>query len=401
MTGTVTPVKGQRNVWDLRYERGFERDPVTGKRKRKQRSVRFHGTMAQAHTKLRELVDAVEKGTDVQPSKDVLLDWLREWVKVYVVKLRPNTQRQYTMVVEEHVAKSSIALVPLQSLRAEHLEKFMNELTDKGLNARSLAVYSGIIGTALARAAKLRRIHANPAVNVDRPRVVKDQNLKDACWSAIEARRILAYAKEHARPQMFAYIAMALDTGCRRSELNGLAWDHVDFAKGTVRVERQLDSIRPATFGPTKTCSSRVVPINGETLEALRRHRSAQAELKLANRNVYVDLGLVFAKEFIDMTGDAQLGEPIAALGGHSFRQLCDGAGVRRIKFHGTRHTCATLALGAGIPVHIVSKRLGHSNVSMTLDVYATALPDQSADATAIIAEVLWGRREPAAGESR
>jgi len=403
LTGSVTPIAGKRNVWDLRYERGFEKD-ANGVRRRKQRSVRFHGSRKQADARLRELVGDVERGQDVEPSKDTLIDWLREWHRAYVEgRLRPNTSRLYRMFIEEHVATSDIAFVQLQALRAPRLERFLAELAAaKKLSAASMQVYSGIVRTALAKAVKLRRIVANPALDVDRPRVAKDhRDLRVHCWSAIEARRLLAYAKERARPQLYTFVALALDTGARKSELAGLGWEHVNLETGIVRIERQLDTIAPLAFGPTKTCVRREVPVGPETLAALRLHHRAQAELRMRNRTNYVDNGLVFAKEFEDCVGDARLGDAITSLSAHAFQRICDDAGVRRVKFHGTRHTCATLLLGAGVPVHLVSKRLGHSSLSMTLDVYSHSLPDQSADAAAALAEVLWGRREPAAGESR
>ena len=115
--------------------------------------------------------------------------------------------------------------------------------------------------------------------------------------------------------------------------------------------------------------------------------------MKMANRTTYADHGLIFAKEATDLqTPRAALGQPCRALVGHHFRQVCSAAGVRPIKVHGTRHTVATLLLQAGVPVQVVAQRLGHAQITMTLEVYAHALPSMQQDAAARLGAVLHGR---------
>jgi integrase len=127
-------------------------------------------------------------------------------------------------------------------------------------------------------------------------------------------------------------------------------------------------------------------------VELLRVHKRAQAEMKMANRPTYHDFGLVFAKEWSDIrqSGD-RLGQPLQAnnLGQREYAKLMKAAGVRRIKFHGLRHTCATLLLQANTPVHVVSQRLGHAKVEMTLNIYAHVLPDMQRDAAATMGALL------------
>jgi integrase len=101
---------------------------------------------------------------------------------------------------------------------------------------------------------------------------------------------------------------------------------------------------------------------------------------------------LVFAKEWSDLARNSDmLGFPLQMnnLGQREYAKLIKVAGVRRIKFHGLRHTCATLLLQAGTPVHVVSERLGHSKVAMTMEVYAHVLPDMQKDAAATLGALL------------
>jgi integrase len=124
----------------------------------------------------------------------------------------------------------------------------------------------------------------------------------------------------------------------------------------------------------------------------LKAHKRAQAELRMKNRTSYQNFGLVFAKQPEDLqTPHAKLGQALTTLTEARFEALVKAAGVRRIKPHGLRHTSCTLALAAGVPVHVVAQRVGHSNAAMTLNVYAHALPDQQAAAAKALGDVLHG----------
>ena len=122
-------------------------------------------------------------------------------------------------------------------------------------------------------------------------------------------------------------------------------------------------------------------------------HRKHQAELKMKNRKHYHDHGLVFAKEWEGKTrtGD-QLGHPLGMnnIGQREFKKIIEVAGVRKIKFHGMRHTCATLLLRAGVPVKVVQERLGHKKVEITMNIYQHVLPDMQEDAAAKMGSILF-----------
>lgn len=112
----------------------------------------------------------------------------------------------------------------------------------------------------------------------------------------------------------------------------------------------------------------------------------------MANRTTYRDLDLVFAKEYPDLNRQGEmLGYPLQMnnLGQREYAKLIKVAGVKRIKFHGLRHTCATLLLRARIPVHVVSERLGHFKILTTLETYAHVLPDMQEEAAATLGALL------------
>jgi integrase len=245
---------------------------------------------------------------------------------------------------------------------------------------------------------KEKLITANVAVDLDgKPRRSREKSdeARLHAWTAEEAARFLDAAK-NAGAQPAALYALALDTGMRKGELGGLRWENVDLAAGTVRVVEQIVTLgEKPEFGPLKAGKPRTISLAAETVELLRTHKRMQAEVKLKNRTRYADHGLVFAKEWNDMRKRTDtLGYPLQLnnLGQREYAALIKAANVRRIKFHGLRHTCATLLLQAGEPVHTVSRRLGHSKVTMTLEVYAHVLPDMQKSAATTIGRVLYGR---------
>lgn len=136
--------------------------------------------------------------------------------------------------------------------------------------------------------------------------------------------------------------------------------------------------------GPIKNDVPRTIDLGAEIVELLKAHRRHQAELKMANRMIYRDHGLVFCKEWGERRARKDfLGDPLQTnnLGEREFARLIKAAGVRRISIHGLRHTSATLMLKAGVPPHIVQHRLGHKRIEMTLGTYAHALASMQQDA--------------------
>jgi integrase len=228
----------------------------------------------------------------------------------------------------------------------------------------------------------------------NKPRKGSGQDVLDHLWTADEAATFLKVAKA-VGPQPAAFYTLALDTGARRGELAALRWMDVDMQAGKLTIRRTLlKAGRAPVFGETKTKTSRSIELAAETITRLAAHRKHQAEIKLRNRPHYTDLGLVFAKEWGDLHNRADsLGLPLQVntIGQREFGRLIKTAGVRRMKFHGLRHTVATLMLSAGVPAHVVQRRLGHSKIEMTVGIYAHALPSMQQDAAAKLAALIHG----------
>jgi integrase len=383
-----------KGTWSLILDLGREKDPTTGIATRRQKWVTFAGTKQEAETKLRELLGTAENGIFVEKSKLTLIEYLRAWLETSIKPpmRRTETYRVYRDVVENHIASSSIATLPLQKVHGTHLERYYVSLK---LSPASVHLHHAVLHCALKKAVRDRLLNVNHAANLERPKNDKSHQSKGArehCWTAAQAQTFLATTAT-AGPQAAAFFALALDTGARKDELHGLLWSDVNLDASTITIHQQLDAAGESpVFGPTKTKSVRTVKLGPETVKRLRAHKRAQATLKMENRTSYRDFGLVFAKEPVDLRRrKAKLGQPIATLGDSYYERLVKKAGVPRIKFHGLRHTCVTLLLSAGVPVHIVAQRVGHAKPSMTLDVYSHATANLQEDAATRLATILHG----------
>ena len=183
---------------------------------------------------------------------------------------------------------------------------------------------------------------------------------------------------------------VAISTGMRRGELLGLRWDDVDLAKGRIHVRRALAEIgSELRIQEPKTKSSRrVVPLSGNALAALKAHRSQQLQRQLR-------LGQLWqgnSPEYGDLVFTTANGRPIAPRNlVRRFQGLAAKAKLPALAFHGLRHAHATQLLRDGISAKVVSERLGHASIALTLDTYSHVLPDMQDAAVATIDRALFG----------
>lgn len=191
-------------------------------------------------------------------------------------------------------------------------------------------------------------------------------------WTSKEARQFLAAAQAD---RLYAVYAVALSLGLRRGEALGLRWVDVDLDEGVIHVRQSLQRVNGSLrFGPVKSDDSdRTVALPPACVSALERHREQQEQERTDAGHRWQDHGLVFT---------TTLGTPIEPRNIYRhFVRLCERAGVRRIRFHDLRHSCATLLYEQGVKLENIQDVLGHSSPTITKLIYVEVTKKVQRDA--------------------
>lgn len=358
------------------------RDPETGRRKQK-----WHGgfqTRKEAQRALTEILGRLEEGTFVERSRLTVAEFLREWLPVLETKgLRESTRSSYRMMVEKHVIPR-LGAVPLQRLAPAHLNAMYAEMLSAGrrdgrggLSARSTRYTHMVLRKALADAVRWNRVARNVADAADPPTAKAAKARAMKTWSAEELRRFLEHV---GGDRLYAAFLLAATTGMRRGEVLGLRWRDLDLDKGRLSVTQTLVG-EGRVSSPKTEKGRRSVALDSGTVDALRSHWERELQERLAFGPDYQDSGLVFRRE------DGLPLSPNAF--SQTFDRLVASSGLPRIRLHDLRHTHATMALQAGVHPKVVSERLGHSTVSITLDIYSHAIPALQESAAELVAALV------------
>jgi integrase len=334
-------------------------------------------TKKDAEKLLTQMLAQSDTGTAPTAGKMTVATYLEGW-KNSLAHVRQRTAADYASVVDTHLMPQ-LGHIRLADLSPVHLRTFYRALTDRGLSPRTVRKVHTILHTALERAARDGLIPRNVAKIVARDALPKRAHRELTVLDRGQARTFLTAVAVHKHG---AFFTLLLDTGCRPEEAVALRWS--DFDGANVRINR-VYVLRPKPHyeGPKTTKSRRTIPVTLQTVALLERHRTEQKKQRLASGADWVDNGLIFC---------GPTGQPMRQDGFRkAFRTVLRRAGLPPIRMYDLRHTMATLALLAGVHVKVVSERLGHSTVALTLDVYSHVLEGMQESATAKLGAVLFG----------
>ena len=200
-------------------------------------------------------------------------------------------------------------------------------------------------------------------------------------WTTDELRQFLGAC--FAEP-LYAAFVLAATTGMRRGEVAAIRWKDIDLERALLRVEESVIAVYgELVFSPPKTKKgTRQVALDLGTVAVMRAHRARQSERRLALGPAWVETGRVFTRE-----DGTHLHPDVLS---KRFEAWIRRAGLPRISFHGLRHTWATMALEKGIHTKVVSERLGHANIAVTLDIYSKVRPALDIEAAERVAAGLF-----------
>ncbi len=373
----------RNDVWYLRYEL-----PRRSDGRRRQKMVACPSlNKRQAEEKLRRILSEIHIGTYIDPSSTSLQEYFEKWMGYTQANLAPSTAHGYKRCIDCYIlpAIGDYCLDKLQPLQLQDLLSTLlkSGRVDRtgGLSAKTVYNIHGILHVALRQAVRWRLLAVNPMDAVEPPKLRRRE------MHVASSRDIAALLGAVGKSDYRIPIMIALATGMRRGEVLGLKWEDLGIEKCTLNVRRSITQIpgcKPAPKEP-KTGRARIVAIPLSIVKLLQAHQAEQLRSAHAND-----------QDWICTHPDGSPITPNAMT--KSFMRIRDKLGIK-ISFHGLRHTQATELILAGVPVRVVSERLGHANTTITQDVYGHVLPHAQREAADVIERMLSVANETA-GES-
>jgi integrase len=374
MAGQV--IKRGDNVWLVRIFTGRDE-----KGKRRYFNKTIHGTKKDAVKYLTATLRDKDLGVFIEPCALSVNEYLTKWLEAAArPRLRERTLSDYTEKLKRYV-RPTIGDKQLADVRPLNIQTLYGQMQANGLSARTVRYTHAILSSAFKQAIKWHMLTRNPCEAVELPRAERREM---QAFSPEDAGQFLRAAKDDEQGIIFAF---ALATGMRPEEYLALKWSDVELDRGVAIVRRALVWRRGGGWyfdEPKTSRSRRTVPLPASLVKSLIAHRRKQAKARLRAGSQYQNNELVFA------TGE---GSPHNSrnLTNRHFRPILKRANLSLdFRLYDLRHSCATLLLSVGENPKVVSERLGHASIVLTLDTYSHVLPSMQQAATAKLESLLF-----------
>ena len=340
-------------------------------------------TRRAAEAALADRLTKLGTGEMVIEDRRAVADYLAEWLTGMRLTLASTAWTNYRSILNLYVLPR-IGQLRLTALTGPRLTAVYADLLDHGgvkgrcLSPTTVRLVHRILTKALNDAVEARLLATNPAQHA---KVPARRRVEMKTWSAAQAA---AFLQATAEDRLYAAWVLALVCGLRRGELAGLRWADVDFDQRTIGVvsQRTTDADWNVVTKAPKGTSRRTIDLGDAAVAALHRHHQQSLSEQQHWGPAYTDNGLVFVQE------DGRPYHPARLL--DTFQRSARVAGLPQIRLHDARHSCATLALAAGIHPKVVQQLLGHASWSTTMDLYTHRVDRLQRDASARIEDALF-----------
>ena len=351
-------------VWVGSLSLGYD---AHGKHRRR---VIYGKNKKEAQDKLRKLQGDAAGGMLTDSEHRNLTAYLRQWLETARPTIRRNTHRCYDGVIRNHVSKH-LGGISLAKLAPVHVQGLYSAMEKEGASARMRQLAHAVLHRALKQAVRWNLIPRNVCDAVEPPRIDKKE------MRVYTPEQVTQLFKAASGDRLEALFVLAVATGLRQGELFGLQWPDFDLEAGTVFVQRQLEEVNGqlALTEPKSAKGRRRIELPAVAVQAMWAHKARMLAEGHLDGPVFCDSrgGYLRKSNFVRKV----------------FKPLLKKAGLPDIRFHDLRHTSATLLLAQGVHPKVVQERLGHSQISLTLDTYSHVLPSMQQEAAAKLDGVL------------
>ena len=370
-TGSVRVKKGKNGVVSYQIVIEGEKDPVTGKRMRSYQTV--HGKKRDAIRLMNQIVAEKNAGTYFKGSNLLLKDWLDQWFQDYCVgHLEKTTLASYRDKIDHYIVPV-IGDIPIGRLTGQEVQQWINQITERSpasgrrISPKSVRNALLVLRPALEMAFDLHLIRENPAARVVLP---KRTRFKPTIYADEDIQKLLTVA--HGTDLYFPLL-LDLFTGMRRGELIALRWEDIDFESKKLHVRHSIVAVQgvPEMKGPKTEAGKRDIALSDKIIQLLLQRRQ-----EFPNT------------EYVVCQPDGKPYTPDAF--SRKFQRFLQRNHLPHIRLHDIRHASATMMIEHGVDIKTVQSRLGHSDISTTLNIYSHMTEKMNRNAADKLDEVLF-----------
>ena len=360
-------VERVRKSGKISYEITVEgdRDPLTGKRNRVFRTVK--GSEKEARKVMHRLINDMEQNKIVKKNHKTVEEWMEEWITLYLPNVEETTRVGYKTKLRCYI-KPALGDILIYSLRADHVQKMVNDMQARGLSPKNIRDTFNNINAAMKKAVVLRYIPFNPCEGVVLPK------LKKYRAKVYDNQMIHTLLDTASGTDMYLPVLLGVTVGLRRGEMLALRWDDIDFKTNTIKVRSNMVNGENGIIikAPKSEAGIRDIKVGDEVMAELKKARLKYMEDALTS-TIFQNLNFVIRQE------DGSPLHPDSMT--RKWSRFLKDNNLPHIRLHDLRHSNATALIQAGVNPRVVQQRLGHSDVNITLNTYTHVLPEMDIDA--------------------
>ena len=350
------------------------KDPETGISK--QKWISGFATKEEARSARDKARTEARTGVFVSPTKVTVKEHYEAWWEIKKEKVKPTTAENYRFLLDRYILPKFGSQL-LKDLTSVKIEKMLIDLIQDHSES-TVRLVSIVLSQGLERAVKDRLLPLNPAKGIERP---KGKKRTVTPYTSSELKKLLEELESH---RLFAFFRLLAYTGGRRGEILALRWSDLNPEKATLTISKNRTRLGKTVIEQDSTKGGdgkRIVQLDSETLRLMKDHRKRQIEERMKAGSLWQEGNFIFAQE---------TGLPLdPSTPYHLFKRTAKRLGLRSESLHSIRHLHATELLNSGAGVHLVKDRLGHSDISTTLRIYAHIRPEQKQEVADLFARAI------------